>query len=93
MENFSSVIKDVNWKEILDDVLKSDEFNRVATTIVREVKQLAADLVVSGVKKSCDTVREKCNCKDINIVLYDDKALPDNEVLLIENTSDKAIEK
>lgn len=89
MENFSNVIKDVQWKEILDDVLKSDEFARVANTIVREVKQLAADLVVGSVKRGCDTVREKCNCKDINVVLYDNEALPSKEVLLIENNSDK----
>ena len=89
MENFSNVIKDVQWKEILDDVLKSDEFTMVANTIVREIKQLAADLVVGSVKKGCDTVREKCNCKDINVVLYDDEALPNKEVLLIEDNSDK----
>ena len=89
MENFSNVIKDVQWKEILDDVLKSDEFTRVANTIVIEIKQLAADLVVGSVKKGCDTVREKCNCKDINVVLYDDEALPSKEVLLIEDNSDK----
>ena len=88
MENFSNVIKDVQWKEILDDVLKSDEFTRVANTIVREVKQLAADLVVGSVKRGCDTVREKCKCKDINVVLYDDEALPSKEVLLIEDNSD-----
>lgn len=89
MENFSNVIKDVQWKEILDDVLKSDEFTRVTNTIVREIKQLAADLVVGSVKRGCDTVREKCNCKDINVVLYDDEALPCKEVLLIEDNSDK----
>lgn len=80
MEN---IFSDIDWDKVLNEVLSSKEFVKVSEYVISEIKQLAADLVTNSVKTGCDAVRDKCNCKRMHILLYDDTnnhpALPNNK--------------
>ena len=73
-----NIFSDVDWDKVFTEVVTSKEFVKVSDHVIREIKQLAADLVVCSVKTGCDVVRDKCNCKRMNILLYDNN---DNLIL------------